>query len=74
MNHHQSSRRQFLKISALLPFSGLLLSPAIANFYEDSSAKVPEQVTTRSAIPRADIRNLDFDSHNFRRNFIVHSM
>lgn len=69
MNQHQSSRRQFLKMSALLPISGLLLSPAIAHFY-------PHQANIRShknadfqPTVRADIRTLEFDSHNFFLNF-----
>lgn len=70
MSHYQSSRRRFLKMSALLPVSAILLSPAIAQFKEitpESIMHKPDAVQPQHL--RADIRSLDFDSHNFMWNF-----
>lgn len=66
MKPQQNSRRRFLQISALLPAS-LLLSPAMALLPIEQTAITPEIASAPSI--RADIRNLDFDSHNFMWNF-----
>lgn len=68
MTQHQSSRRRFLKISALLPMSALLLSPAIAQLKEYSPKPMTNHSNTQSQL-RADVRSLDFDSHDFMWNF-----
>lgn len=70
MNHSPSSRRAFLKACALLPLSTLLLSPAVATLI--SPSKSTNRHLKNAAVPqgtRADIRSLDFDSHNFSHNF-----
>lgn len=69
MNQAQASRRHFLKISALLPISGLLLSPAIASIRIDPSVPAKDLTQSSPLSARADIRNVDFDSHNFMWNF-----
>ena len=66
MKPQQNSRRRFLQISLLLPAS-LLLSPAMAILPIEQDAITPEIASSPSI--RADIRNLDFDSHNFMWNF-----
>lgn len=67
MQRSPFSRRDFLKASALLSVSTLLIYPTIAHFHTPEESK-KNSVNHNSQI-RADIRSVDFDSHDFRRNF-----
>ncbi|MHC5225124.1 hypothetical protein [Ignatzschineria sp. LJL83] len=72
MKQSSTSRRKFLKVSALMPLSGLFLSTATAQiFSQDSSKIVPIHESSAhdqsfNRYLRADIRSVDFASHNFR--------
>ncbi|UNM95772.1 twin-arginine translocation signal domain-containing protein [Ignatzschineria rhizosphaerae] len=67
MKQHQSSRRDFLKKSALLSLGSLFIPPAIAQLYETKESPITAKHLQRHH--RADIRSVDFDSHNFMLNF-----
>lgn len=71
MRNIQSSRRAFLRSSALLTISSILLpAVSLANVSHNATEANPRsQRAQKSGNTRADIRSLDFDSHAFRSNF-----
>lgn len=72
MKQSSTSRRQFLKMSALMPLSGLFLSTATAQIFsqDQTDIKPIRESSTHDAFSnryhRSDIRSVDFASHNFR--------
>lgn len=64
------SRRSFLKMSSLLTV-GIALTPAMAMFsnHETNLDHSDCSLAHNSLPTRADVRSLDFDSHNFIVNF-----
>lgn len=73
----QQSRRKFLQSSALLTLSSLCIPSALAVITHESAPQDTRPTTTNSsqkgsntaAQPRADIRSIDFDSHDFLLNY-----
>lgn len=63
-----SSRRQFLKTSSLLAL-GAFLAPAFASLPDKIAPNIQNDLENNK-IPnaRADIRSLDFESHNILLN------
>lgn len=73
MRNIQSSRRAFLRSSALLTISSILLpAVSLANVSHNTTETNPRaQHSPKNGYTRADIRSLDFDSHAFRSNFKI---
>lgn len=72
MKQSATSRRQFLKMSAFMPLSGLFLSTAAAQIFSQDQSAITQISESSAHDPvfnryhRADIRSVDFASHNFR--------
>ena len=73
----QHSRRKFLQSSALLTLSSLCITPALAFVSHEDAVKEALPIASNTQNPpsnlpsqtRADIRSIDFDSHNFLLNY-----
>ncbi len=73
----QQSRRKFLQSSALLTLSSLCISPALAVITHEKVSRNtrvitdnhPQAVSDSTLQTRADIRSIDFDSHDFLLNY-----
>lgn len=72
MKQSSTSRRKFLKVSALMPLSGIFLSTAIAQIFSQDQTDIQPihensvHDSFSNKYHRADIRSVDFASHNFR--------